>query len=255
MNTNSGLARSVPWLTGLILAAGVLSLLLLAIAGPGTRMDWWEFGTGFSLMRWGAWIGIATLVLGILATVLLYRFHARRALQMTLVGVICAAIAVVVPLQWRAQANQVPPIHDITTSPEDPPEFVEIASLREDAPNPVEYAGEETAEAQREAYPDLEPIRLAASSERVMEAALEVAERMNWEIVHADSTAGKLEATATTFWFGFKDDVVIRIREDGEESVVDVRSKSRIGQSDLGANAERIQTFRDHLLDLLEEGE
>lgn len=253
MTSQNGLMRYVPWLAGLVLVLGGLALLMLAMAGPGARMGWWHFGTGFDLMRWGAWTGIVALVLGIAAIVLLYRFRARRALLMTVVGLACAAVAVVVPVQWRAQADEVPPIHDTSTDLADPPEFVEIAPLREDAPNPVAYAGEETAEAQRAAYPHLEPIRVTAAPDRVMEAALQVANRMGWEVVHADTVAGKLEATATTFWFGFKDDVVIRIREDGGETVVDVRSKSRIGQSDLGANAKRIEDFRDRLLDALGE--
>ena len=66
---------------------------------------------------------------------------------------------------------------------------------------------------------------------------------MGWEIVASDPAQGRIEATATTFWFGFKDDIVVRLAAEGTGSRVDVRSLSRIGSSDVGANAQRIRAY------------
>jgi uncharacterized protein (DUF1499 family) len=77
-----------------------------------------------------------------------------------------------------------------------------------------------------------------------MQKAIDAARALDWEIVASDAPAGRIEATATTMWFGFKDDIVVRVRpEAGGGSRVDVRSVSRVGQSDVGANAKRIREF------------
>ena len=66
---------------------------------------------------------------------------------------------------------------------------------------------------------------------------------MGWEIVGSNAEEGRIEATDTTLWFGFKDDVVVRIQPRGDESLVDVRSLSRVGKSDVGTNAQRIRAY------------
>jgi uncharacterized protein (DUF1499 family) len=151
--------------------------------------------------------------------------------------------AAVVPLQLLRTARAVPPIHDITTDTADPPAFEAVLPLRADASNPVEYAGEEVAEQQRQAYPEVQPLLLDDPPARAFERALAAARDMGWEIVDADPGRGRIEATDTTLWFGFKDDVVVRVRPDGNGSRIDVRSLSRIGGSDLGANAARIRAY------------
>ncbi|MEO0998387.1 MAG: family 1 glycosylhydrolase, partial [Pseudomonadota bacterium] len=148
---------------------------------------------------------------------------------------------------WVDKAFDVPAIHDITTDTDDPPEFVAVAPLRADAANPAEYAGEEAAEQQRGAYPDLATLELAASPATVIAAAEQIARSSGWEIVAAAPADGRLEATDTTFWYGYKDDIVVRATSEGSISMVDVRSKSRVGRSDLGTNAERIRTFTAEL--------
>jgi uncharacterized protein (DUF1499 family) len=76
-----------------------------------------------------------------------------------------------------------------------------------------------------------------------MQRALDAARSLGWEVVASDAATGRIEATATSRWFGFKDDVVVRIRPEGAGSRVDVRSMSRVGVGDLGANAERVREF------------
>ena len=147
----------------------------------------------------------------------------------------------------QREARRAPPIHDVTTDPEDPPAFVAVVARRAGARNPVEYAGPAVAAQQRAAYPDLAPLDLAAPPERVFPAVEAAARDLGWEIVAAAPAEGRLEATATTAWFGFKDDVVVRVRAKGAGSRVDVRSLSRIGVGDLGVNAARIRAFLERM--------
>jgi uncharacterized protein (DUF1499 family) len=144
-----------------------------------------------------------------------------------------------------------PAIHDITTDLDNPPMFVDAVAVREaaGAANPPTYFAAETAPLQRDAYPDLAPIELAAPPSQAFDRALATAKDMGWEIIAAVPAEGRIEATATTGWIGFKDDVVIRIAVagDGSRSRVDLRSKSRVGRGDAGMNAKRIRAFRDAL--------
>lgn len=225
----------------LILLAAVVAVLMLLVAGPGTRLDIWSFSFGFTLMRWALFAGLGAAALGIV--LLLIPATRRGGAGALAAAVIIGLGTAAVPLSFVQKARSVPPIHDISTDLDDPPAFEAVAALRADAPNPPEYAGEETAEQQREAYPDIQTFRAAAAPARVYRAALETARDQGWAIVAADEADGRIEATDTTFWFGFEDDVVIRIRADDRGSAVDVRSKSRVGRSDIGANAARIRAF------------
>ena len=150
----------------------------------------------------------------------------------------------------RRMAMTVPAIHDITTDTDDPPLFVAILPRRAGALNPPEYLGGEVAAKQREAYPDLQPLVVDEPIAEVFADALEEVKDKGWELVAADREAGRIEATATTFWFGFKDDVVLRFRAEGPSRTrVDMRSKSRVGKSDVGTNARRIREFLGELRD------
>lgn len=229
---------------GLAPILAVAAVLMLLAAGPGVRLGLWDFRFGFQLLRWAAYVGIAGAGLGLLA--LLWR-PAGSSLARPLVAVVLGAAAAVVPWRWQEQARRVPPIHDITTDTEHPPEFVAVLPLRADAPNPAAYEGAEVAGQQREAYPDITTLRVPQPPAETFGQALAAARASGWEIVAADSTAGRIEATATTRWFGFKDDVVVRIEPEGQGSRVDVRSVSRVGKSDVGTNAARVRGYLDRL--------
>ena len=147
------------------------------------------------------------------------------------------------PLFIVLSALGLPAIHDITTDLDVPPRFDAVVPLRADAANSLEYGGPDVAAAQRAAYPDIETLVLGHPPDRVVELARETAEAMGWEIVAVDTDAGRVEATETTSWFGFKDDIVVRVRPATGGARVDVRSVSRLGLGDLGANAARIREF------------
>lgn len=143
----------------------------------------------------------------------------------------------------RVYIVRYPPIHDIATDTEDPPRFVKVLALRKSAPNPPAYGGPEVAEQQKRAYPDLAPLMLGLPPERAFGRALEAARAMGWAIADADEARGRIEATAVTPVCRFKDDVVVRVRAQGDGARVDVRSVSRVGVGDLGANARRIREY------------
>lgn len=156
------------------------------------------------------------------------------------------SITFAIPWQIRQATRQFPPIHDITTDIQYPPRFVDVLPLRKDAPNSVDYTDTETPARQRAAYPDILPLDLTIEPAAAFERAERAAREMGWQVVTTNSAEGRLEATATTFWFGFKDDVVVRIRPRDTLAAgcrVDIRSVSRVGRGDAGANAKRIKTF------------
>jgi uncharacterized protein (DUF1499 family) len=233
----------------IILLVALVAAILLLVAGPGTRAGIWEFRFGFTLMRWALYGGVAAAVLSIIA--LIVPVTRRGGAALLLAALVLGAATAAVPYTMVQKARSVPRIHDITTDTANPPEFVAIAPIRADAPNPVAYPGEETAEQQREAYPDVQTYTVDADPARAFEEALAEARAQGWEIVASEADDGRIEATATTFWFGFKDDVVVRIRAADGGSEIDVRSKSRVGLSDVGANAERIRGYLDGLRDRL----
>jgi uncharacterized protein (DUF1499 family) len=219
------------------LLVSVVAVVLLLAAGPGTRGGLWHFGTGLQMLRWAAYGGIAGAALGLIALVA----GGRRGLAAA--ALLLGLAAVVPPWQLQRSARGKPPIHDISTDTEAPPPFEAVVPLRRDASNPVAYGGAEVAAQQRRAYPDIVPALVALPQARAFERALGAAREQGWEIVAAVPAEGRIEATATSRWFGFKDDVVIRVLPQAAGSRIDVRSVSREGRGDVGANAQRIRDY------------
>ena len=227
--------------TRLLLPVAALAAAAIVASGFGARFGVWDWHAGFTILRWGTYaaLGIAAVAL---VALLVPKLRARGPLGLA-VAMLLAGGAAAIPLYWLQQARAVPPINDVTTDPENPPAFVAILPLRADAPVPAAYPGEATARAQRTAYPDLAPIVVPRPPPAAFDAALAAARSMGWTIVAADAASGRIEATATTPWFGFRDDVVIRVAPDARGSRIDVRSVSRVGKSDLGANARRVREY------------
>lgn len=223
------------------LLVAVLALVMLAASGPGVRLGLWSFRIGLQMLRWVAYGGIAGGALALLF-LLIPKLRAGVAGSLGL-ALVCGLVALYLPWQWGRQAKSVPAIHDISTDLADPPKFVAILPLRTGALNPSDYGGPEVAAAQRQAYPDIQPLTLALPPDAAFERALAAARDMGWELVASDPAAHRIEATDTTFWFGFKDDVVVRVTAEGAGSRVDVRSLSRVGKSDVGTNAKRIRAY------------
>jgi uncharacterized protein (DUF1499 family) len=218
----------------------MLGALLLAIGPLGTRAGLWHYAAGFLLIAIAVIASAAGLVLSLIVAV---RTHTSMAATMAIASAVIGVVVVAVPIWMVLSFRGAPAIHDITTDSIDPPAFERLLALRPGAVNPPEYDGATVAVKQHAAYPDIQPVIVGELPAAAYALALAAATRLEWAIVDADAAAGRIEATDTTFWFGFKDDIVIRIRAEGDGSRIDVRSKSRVGISDGGANARRIRAL------------
>jgi uncharacterized protein (DUF1499 family) len=199
------------------------------------------------MLRWSAYGGIAAGIVSLVSLIAVSLGAARGSAGFALAGLLVSLAVVGVPWSQLRRARSVPPIHDITTDTENPPAFVAVLPLRANAPNKADYGGPEIAAKQRAAYPDIQPVLLPVPPAQAFPRALAAARDMGWHIVASDSAAGRIEATATTFWYGFKDDVVIRVTPSEQGTRVDVRSESRVGGSDIGTNARRIREYVNKL--------
>lgn len=226
--------------------AGGAALLLLAAAGPAYRLGILPLPYAFILLRWSAYVGIAAVILALIAGSLAYRRGARMKTLLAGAALVAGLVAVAIPWQWQRTARSVPPIHDITTDLENPPTYEAVVPLRANARNKLDRPPD-LAQRQRDGYPDLAPITLPSPRDQVFDRALAAAQDAGWEIVTADKSSGRIEATDTTRWFGFKDDVVVRLTPWGSGTRVDVRSVSRVGGSDVGTNARRIREYLEVL--------
>ena len=232
------ISRAVRFGRGLLLLSGVLVLLGLG----GYRLGLAPLGVGLLTFALGVLGAAVATLLSLIGLVLTLRRPAagRRGTRIALISAVAGAVVVSIPASLLIGAGAAP-IHDITTDTAAPPQFVAVVPLN--TPGRTVYEGEAIASQQRAAYPDLQPVSLAMPPAAAFARALEVVEEMGWELVEADPAAGRIEATDTTFWFGFKDDVVIRVAADGDGSRIDVRSLSRVGGGDVGANANRIRRY------------
>lgn len=246
-HTNAPNKRPVDLIAPAGLALALCAVLSAALSGLGTRWGWWYFTTGFTILRWSAIAGLAAAIISLTGGILSGRRIRRAGVFIALTGLLIGVVIAVIPWSWMRTAQQVPRINDITTDTEDPPRFISILPLRKDAPNSPEYGGAGIASQQRAAYPDIKPLVLPIPVTAAFERALRTARVMGWTIVDASSKDGRIEAMDRTFWFGFTDDIVVRITPLPGSSKIDVRSASRVGLSDIGTNAKRIRVFLSRL--------
>ncbi len=227
----------------------VAAVIVLALAGYGYQWGLWGLGPAFTwMLPGGAILGMIGAALAVVFLFVQMKENTRGGGMLAVIGFILGIAAVAFIGYWYLEAQQYPPIHDITTDMENPPQFKAIVSLRTDAPNPVEYGGNEVAESQKQYYPDIQPLFLDLSVDEAFDHALQAAHEMPWEeIVAENKDEGRIEATDKLPWFGFKDDVVIRVDSADSGSRIDVRSVSRIGRGDLGVNAKRIRNYLEQL--------
>ena len=234
---------------GLALGCGIAELL----AGLGYRWGWWHFRTGLQVMRWAATTDLAAVFITLVAVSLAWKFGTRRAMVAAVHGLVLSLIVCGPSLYLYNQANSLPRIHDISTDTTAPPQFVAVLPLRQGVENSTVYLSE-TAAQQQKGYPDIGPAMIDAPPAQVLQRAERAARALGWEIVAVNAVELRIEATDTTLLFGFKDDVVIRVAPFDGGSRVDIRSLSRVGRSDFGANAKRIRLFVQQLAQTRAEG-
>jgi len=227
--------------------AGFVALLMVGGGGPAYRLKLVDLDDAFALLRWGAWTGLGAIFIALVGVWITRAGARRRGFVLTLAGLVIGAVAFGIPFAMLQNARRLPPIHDSTTDTENPPRFVAIIPLRKGSPNPVEYQGGNISQQQRMAYPDIQPVTIAELPDAAFKRALNAARDLGWQIVAAMPEERRIEATDTTIWFGFKDDIVVRVTPSDGGSRIDVRSVSRLGEGDLGKNAARIRAYLQRL--------
>ncbi len=231
------------WWSRAVQIGAIVAIVMLLIGPLGTKFGIWPFNIGLMLMA-GAAVLAAIGFIGGLWGYLVARSNGYTA-DKPLCGLAALLSAVVLGVfgsQFLA-ATSVPSIHNISTDINDPPVFTAVAALRGEGTNPLDYDAAKNGPLQSAAYPDVKPLLTDLDRESALARSVAVLEDMGLDIVAAEPSGRVVEATFTSFWFGFKDDMVVRIRPAGSGSQIDVRSVSRVGQSDLGANAKRIMEF------------
>lgn len=234
----------VSW-TGFALA--VAGGLGLSVSGPGYSLGLWRFQAGLGVAKYSAFLSLAAVVLCLFGLVLWITGFGPGGLVPSIIGLVEGGFVSIWMLKWKHNLDSVPYIHDITTDTDDPPLFEAVLPLRAGASNPAGYGGPDLALEQKKGYPDIMPGSLSHSPAETYPRALQAARDMGWEIVASDPRSLRIEATDTTAWFGFKDDVVVRLSPSPAGSRIDVRSVSRVGKSDVGTNARRIKAYLDRL--------
>jgi uncharacterized protein (DUF1499 family) len=242
--------RSNAFSARLALGFAIVSALAMALGLMGAAAGLLPPIQAFLLFAYvGLGLALAALVTGLIA---LWRTRPTRGVGgrgRAWLAILLGAGAMAAILGPALGARQLPVINDISTDLDDPPRFVATARDPGLAGRDLAYPGPAFAAQQRAGYPDLEPIRVALPPAEALARSERAARDLGWNVVATDPAAGTLEAQAISRLFRFVDDVVVRVRPvpDGSGSIVDVRSKSREGRGDLGANAARIRRFRDAL--------
>jgi len=221
-------------LAGALGVLGIFDILLgpiLIHAGVVSPLFGFQWLFGLGLLE-----ALLGLLLGVLAVTRTRPESGLAGRGFAWTGVACGAAAVVVLAVALRPGVGLPAINDITTDPADPPRF-------SDRERDMSYPGEDFAAQQRAAYSDLAPIQVSSAPAQALELARETAVALGWEIVSVDPAAGHLEAREVSRIFQFVDDIAVRVRPSETGALIDVRSKSRDGRGDLGANARRIRAF------------
>lgn len=220
--------------------------LLLLTAGPvGWRAGWWSYRLAFTtLMPYAFYCGVTAIAVSAVALLLTFRRIALRGLLPAVLGLLIGAIAVYFPWHASEMRGVYPPMHDITTDSIEPPPLDFAAGMRvAEAGTSPTYPGTDTAALQQKFYPGIAPAMLDLPPSQAFDRALAVAQAKGWTIVKADRGAGIIDAYDRSFWFGFSDDIAIRVAVSGGGSRVDIRSASRQGRGDFGINAVRVRGF------------
>jgi uncharacterized protein (DUF1499 family) len=229
---------------GLSLAAygvAIVGLALLGAAGPAYRLGV-SLGGAFAMVQWAVYVSLAGTALSALALMWSRRKGRTGASVMAGLGVLIGLLTAAVGYGWLRQAQAAPPLHDVTTDLDNPPSFEKLAKERPPGSHALTRSGG-VDQLQRQHYPDLAPVIVSQPPGLVFDRVRLVAQNQGWTIVSSDPANGRLEATDTTWWFGFTDDIVVRLTPWGTGTRVDMRSVSRRGATDTGTNARRIRRF------------
>jgi uncharacterized protein (DUF1499 family) len=236
----------------------VFALPVVAMTIVIVRAGFFEIVAALAIFGGALFLAVVAIVLAIGAFVVIWR-EGHRGAGIAVVAVLISLALLAYPAYLGIKGYNLPPISDITTDPIDPPRFEVVARLRPRDANPVAYAGLRAAELQRASYPDIEPLNLNVPPQQAYDTALAIITKRKWSIVDARPPQpgrrdGRIEAVARTLIMGFRDDVVVRVRTDGDGSRVDIRSASRYGKrGDFGTNASRVASLVEQIEETITE--
>ncbi|WP_350431932.1 DUF1499 domain-containing protein [Shewanella sp. H8] len=228
------------------LIVAIVAVLVAALMVFGSSLGLWEPIVGFIASRnYNNLLGYVVVVVALVALVITLVTNSGTKGKVKSIVALLLGMGILSPSIIAMVGNPVkyPPIHDITTNIQSPPQFEFLTDSRIGAKNTLVYGGEDIAAQQRQAFPNIQPITSDLSVEAAYQKALTVAKTMGWTIVHQDPKALRFESTATTPFFNFADDVVVVVSTLERGSRINLRSVSRIGKGDAGVNAKRIQEF------------
>ena len=228
----------------IVLLGFVLSIVSLTtgiIAIVGYRQEWWRHVEAFSIFGWATYIAIASIVLLIIGIYINRNNKSKSTLVLNILSILFSLPIILGTSLFNYAAIAYPAINDISTDTINPPSYW-------DMPTPMEYPVDKFAKKQQKAYPDVKTLKLTQTLEVVFQKSLNIINENGWEIVGEDVGEGQIEAVASSTFFGFKDEIVIRLVKFEEGTIVDIRSRSRIGKIDRGANAKRIINFIKKLM-------
>lgn len=242
------ISRLAIWARRTALFSLVATILAIVIVRSGLL----EFRPALATVGGALTFSAIALLLSFAAFVVIWRDGAIG-IGYSLTAIAIAVTLLAYPGYLAVASYRLPWIYDITTDPIDPPRFEALARIRPRDANPVIYAGLSAAEQQRNAYPEIETLEQEATAPASYDAALAVVTKRRWNIVARRpperGREGRIEAIARTPIMGLREDVVIRVRADGQGSRVDVRSSSRYGSFDFGTNADRVRNLIDDIDD------
>ena len=210
-------------------------LILLPLSALGTRFGLWPYTTGLVLLTISMTGSLLVQIVCALWLMCKPTLDTKKALRRASLYAL-PPLAIVATVLQNSTSGIV--LHDVSTDTDNPPVFVELLQERGTDSNSTLYSPEK-ANKQQQLHPQLESINNNLSQQQNFKLALDTAQDMGLRIVASDAENGRIEAVDTTFWFGFKDDLVIRC----QAQQLDIRSTSRVGESNLGANAKRIELF------------
>jgi uncharacterized protein DUF1499 len=229
----------------------VFSVVAVVVSVLIVRFGFLEIKPALATFFGALGCAVLSILVGFAAFAAIWQ-NGSRGMSRIVLALLIDAVVLAYPVYLGLQYRRLPPIHDITTDPIDPPRFEALARLRTgEGTNPAVYAGLYSAEQQRLAYPDIETVELDVPAQRAYEITLALVNKRKWRVVDdrppQPRREGHIEAIAQTLIMGFREDLAIRVTPDGDGSRVDIRSASRYFESDLGSNAARISRLIDDI--------
>ena len=242
------------WQGIIVLVAGGGALLWGLISAVGVGWGLWSWSSGLTGVIWSFILAIGAILFGMLFAWRAKKRGISRPKLLRWIGML-SAIAYAGWIGTFVMAGiSVPAIHDVSTDLADPPAFVTLA-LRADNLDAIPGEGDDEMKGMnpqqrwvivhQKAYGDIRSVRIDEPVPTVIAKAERLAKARGWDVAVSLPEEGRFEATETSAFFRFKDDIVLRVKptETGDGSIVDMRSVSRVGSSDLGVNAKRVRSF------------